>query len=110
MAVNHYLPAARWVTQAIPGLLARRGLDLVVSRSILTETEQGAAWLFIVIDASLLQHPEAYAAYDVSDYLSSELNGHPVVVISDSDGLRYGVLLNSHLNRPEKIPATRWWR
>jgi hypothetical protein len=102
MSVNRYLPAARSVAQAIPGILAQRGLKPLISRFVLTETERGAAWLFVVLEVSPLEHLEDYAASDVLHYLSTALHGHPVVINSNSDGLRYAVLLGSPnlLKRP----------
>jgi hypothetical protein len=97
MSANHYLPAARHVAQAIPGILAERGLKPFISRFVLTETEQGNAWLFVVLEVSPLQSQEDYAASDVLDYLSTALHGLPVVV-SNSYGLRYAVLLSSALS------------
>jgi hypothetical protein len=97
MSVNRYLPAAQSVAQAIPGLLAQRGLRPFISRFVLTETQQGNAWLFIVLEVSPLNYPEDYTAPDVLDYLSTGLHGLPVV-ISESYGLRYAVLLGSGLS------------
>ena len=94
MSVNHYLPAARYVAQAIPGILAQRGLKPFISRFVLTETQQGNAWLFVVLEVRPLNHPEDYAASEVLHYLSTALHGLPVV-ISNSYGLRYAVLLSS---------------
>jgi hypothetical protein len=94
MSVNRYLPAARYVAQAIPGILAQRGLKPFISRFVLTETQKGNAWLFVVLEVSPVQHPEDYATSDVLYYLSTALHGLPVV-ISESYGLRYAVLLGS---------------
>ena len=94
MSADRYLPAARYVAQAIPGILAERGLKPFISRFVLTETEQGHAWLFVVLEISPLQSTEDYAAPDVLDYLSSALQGLPIT-ISSSYGLRYAVLLSS---------------
>lgn len=94
MSANRYLPAARNVAQAIPGILSQLGLNPFISRFVLTETQQGNAWLFVVLEVGPLQHPEAYATPDVLHYLSTALQGLPVV-ISDSYGLRYAVLLGS---------------
>jgi hypothetical protein len=94
MSVNRYLPAAQHVAQAIPGILAQRGLKPFISRCVLTETERGAAWLFIVLEVSPQEHPEDYTTSDVLHDLSTALQGFPVV-ISNSDGLRYAVLLGS---------------
>jgi hypothetical protein len=101
MSANRYLPAARVVAQAIPGILAQRGLKPFISRYVLTETEQGNAWLFVVLEVSPLEHPEDYAAPDVLDYLSTALHGLPVV-ISESYGLRYAVFLSASL--PQSPP------
>lgn len=93
MSADRYLPAAQYVAQAIPGILAQRGLKPFISRFVLTETEQGNAWLFVVMEVGPLNHPEDYSAPDVLHYLSTALQGLPVV-ISDSYGLRYAVLLS----------------
>jgi len=94
MSVDRYLPAARHVAQAIPGILAQRGLKPFISRCVLTETQHGHTWLFVVLEVSPLQPLEEYVSADVLDYLSRALHGLPVVV-SDSYGLRYAVLLGS---------------
>lgn len=94
MSVNRYLPSARYVAQAIPDILAQLGLKPFISRYVLTETQQGNAWLFVVLEVSPLQPLEDYAASNVLDYLSTALHGLPVV-ISESYGLRYAVLLSS---------------
>jgi hypothetical protein len=94
MSAERYLPAARYVAWAIPGILAERGLKPFISRIVLTETEQGNAWLFAVLEVSPSDHPEDYAAPDLLQDISVALKGLPVVV-SESYGLRYGVLLGS---------------
>ena len=94
MSATHYLPAARSVAQAIPGVLAERGLKPFISRYVLTETEQGHVWLFVVLEVGPEQPLEDYTAPEVLDYLSTALHGLPVV-ISSSYGLRYAVLLSS---------------
>jgi hypothetical protein len=98
MSASRYLPAARSVAQAIPGILAQRGLKPFISRFVLTETEQGSAWLFVVLEVSPEQSLEDYAASDVLDYLSTALHGLPVV-ISNSYGMRYAVLLSPTLSQ-----------
>jgi hypothetical protein len=94
VSANRYLPAARTVAQTIPGILAQLGLKPLIGRYILTETERGAAWLFVEFELSPLEHLDDYAASGVLHYLSTALQGLPVA-ISDSDGLRYAVLLGS---------------
>lgn len=93
MSANRYLPAARNVAQKIPGLLAEQGLDPVISRFVLTETEHGDAWLFVVMDDSILEFLESYEAPGVLSHLSAALSDH-LVMFSNSYGLRYAVLLN----------------
>jgi len=96
MSANRYLAAAHYVAQAIPGILAQRGLKPFISRFVLTETEQGNAWLFVVLEVGPQEPLENYAASDVLDYISTALKGLPVV-ISTSYGMRYAVLLSSPL-------------
>lgn len=100
MSVNRYFPAARYVAEAIPGILAQIGLKPFISRFVLTETQYGNAWLFVVLEVDPLIHPEDYTSSDTLDYLSTALNGLSVVV-SDSYGLRYAVLLGSPLEIPQ---------
>jgi len=104
MSANRYLSAAHNVAQTIPAILAQRGLKPFISRCVLTETERGAAWLFIVFEASPMENLEDYAAADVLHDLSTALQGLPVV-INNSDGLRYAVLLGSPivLNRLDRF-------
>ncbi|MFZ6030576.1 MAG: hypothetical protein ACOYYS_22950 [Chloroflexota bacterium] len=94
MSVHRYLPAARYVAQAVPGILAKLGLKPFISRFVLTETEQGNAWLFVVLEVGPGQHPEDYVNSGVLVYLSTALQGLPVV-ISNAYGLRYAILLGS---------------
>jgi len=94
MSANRYLPAARNAARAIPTALAQRGLKPIISRCMLTETERGAAWLFVVLQVSPQEHPEDYASSEVLHELSTALQGLPIV-ISNTDGLRYAVLLGS---------------
>jgi hypothetical protein len=91
---SRYLPAAQNAAQTIPCILAEQGLDpLLISRFVLTETEQGEAWLFVVMDDSILEFLDSYAAANVLSRLSAALHGHKVI-FSNSYGLRYAVLLS----------------
>ena len=104
MSANRYLPAASYVAQTIPAILSQHGLKPFISRCVLTETERGAAWLFVILEVSPQEHPEDYAASDVLHDLSTAFQGLPVV-ISNSAGLRYAVLLGSPsiLNRLDRF-------
>jgi len=93
VSANRYLSAAQSVAEAIPGLLTDQGLDPLISRYVLTETERGDAWLFVVLDDSVLGYLESYSATSVVDYLSAALHEH-LVMFSNSYGLRYAILLS----------------
>lgn len=94
MNATRYLPAAQNVALAIPGILSAQGLEPLISRFVLTETELGNAWLFIVMDDSIFGFIDSYAEKSVLSHLSMALHGHPVL-FSNSSGLRYAVLLGS---------------
>ncbi len=98
MSANRYFSAAQAVAETFPELLADQGLNPLISRYVLTETERGDAWLFVVMDDSVLEHLDSYAATSVSDYLSAALHEH-LVMFSNSYGLRYAILLSS----PQKL-------
>lgn len=94
MSANRYLAAAHSVAHALPEILAQHGLNPHISRFVLTETEQGAAWLFVVLDVNSLTHlVEVYTAPDLLHHLSTALNGLPVVSNS-MNGLSYAILLS----------------
>ena len=96
MSANRYLSAARYVAQTIPSILTQLGLKPFISRFVLTETERGDAWLFVVLEDDHLPSYEDYASSEVLDYLSTAFHGLPVV-FSNTYGLRYAVLLSSPL-------------
>jgi hypothetical protein len=99
LSANYYLPDAQYVAQTIPGLLVEQGLDPLISRYVLTETERGDAWLFVVMNDSVFDSLDSYAAASVLSHLSTALQGR-VVAFSTSNGLRYAVLLS-----PSKDPS-----
>jgi hypothetical protein len=102
MSVNRYLPSARTVAQAFPGILSQRGLVPFISRFVLTETGEGNVWLFVVLEVSPQSTLEDYTDPDVLKYLSGALNGLPVV-ISNSYGMRYAVLLSPYPSRKPSV-------
>jgi len=104
MSASHYLPAAQSVAQAIPGILAELGLEPLINRFVLTESERGDAWLFVVLDDSVLEFLASYAETRVLSHLSMALHGHRVL-FSDSYGLRYAVLLSPLTNLHKTPPA-----
>ncbi len=104
MSANRYVPAAQNVAQTIPGILAEQGLNPLISRFVLTETERGNAWLFVVMDDSILESLGSYAAPSMLSKISTILHGHPVI-FSNSFGLRYAVLLSPSKYPPEASPT-----
>jgi hypothetical protein len=104
VSATRYLPAARYVAQAVSGILAQLGLTPFISRFVLTEAQNGHVWLFAVLEVGQLDHPGDYSASHVLDHLSASLGGLPVVV-SQSYGLRYAVLLSA--NTPHGPPPLR---
>ncbi|MDR3576018.1 MAG: hypothetical protein P4L50_19305 [Anaerolineaceae bacterium] len=105
MSANRYLPAAENVARAIPAILAEQGLDPLISRFVLTETERGTAWLFVVMDDRVLETLECYTKPGVLSHLSSALHGL-IVKSSSSTGLRYAVLLSPSKDIPQTTPCT----
>ena len=103
MSANRYLSAAENVAQALPCILVEEGLDPLISRFVLTETEGGDAWLFVVMDDSVSEFLESYAAPSVISHLSAALQGHQVM-FSNSYGLRYAVRLSPSTNLTETVP------
>ena len=107
MSANRYLPAAQNIANAIPGILAEQGLNPLISRFVLTETEQGDAWLFVVMDDSVLEFLESYTSTSVLSNLSAALHGH-LVLFSNSYGLRYAVLLSPSKKSPETFLSNQY--
>ena len=94
MSAHRYLPAAQNAALVIPAVLVEHGLQPLINRLILTETELGAAWLFVVMDNAIEEFVDSYAANSLLSDLSRALHGHRVL-FSNSYGLRFAVLLSS---------------
>jgi hypothetical protein len=105
MSANRYLPAAQFVAESIPGILTDLGLNPLISRFVLTETERGDAWLFVVMDDSVTETLESYSSPSMLSHLSAALHGH-IVLFSTSYGLRYAILLSPARNSADNIPLT----
>jgi len=105
MSVNRYLPAAQFIAEAFPGILADLGLNPLISRFVLTESERGDAWLFVVMDGSVIETLDSYALPSVLSRLSAVLQGH-VVLFSNSYGLRYAILLSPARNLADDSPLS----
>jgi len=94
VSANRYLPAGNKIAQLFPDVLREQGLEPLINRYILTETERGNAWLFVVMDDRIIESIESYAAEKALSSLSTAFQGHPVF-FSNSNGLYYAVLLSS---------------
>jgi hypothetical protein len=105
MSANRYLPAAQAMAEAIPGILTGLGLNPLISRFVLAETEHGQAWLFVIMDDSVFEFLAPYASPSVVSHLSTALHGHRVF-FSNSFGLRYAVLLSPFKNPLETTPPS----
>lgn len=107
MTANRFLPAAQIAAQVIPTILQERGLAPVIDRYLLVETEGGLAWLFAVLNVAQMNKMEAYTAQDTIHHLSTALRGRPIIV-SNSNGLRYAVLLTERPHLPQSIQYPGW--
>ena len=58
MSTYRYVPAAENAARIIWGILAEQGLEPLIRRFVLTETEQDDAWLFVVMNNSVLESLE----------------------------------------------------
>ena len=97
MSAHRYLPAAQFVAESMAAILASLGLHPLINRIVLTETEGGDAWLFVVMDDRILETLESYSSPSVLSHLSAALHGH-MVLFSASFGLRYAILLSPTKN------------
>ncbi|MDR3576890.1 MAG: hypothetical protein P4L50_23740 [Anaerolineaceae bacterium] len=93
MNVYRYLPAAENVARILPGMLVELGLDPLIDRFVLTETGNGEAWLFVVMNNRVLEWLDCYTEPKVLYQLSAGLHGH-FVFSSAFAGLRYAILLS----------------
>lgn len=106
---------ARYITQAnnivrvIPHVLRQRGLESYIQRCVITQTPQGATWLFTVMDTSQIQRLELYESPDLLHQISTVLRGRPVL-ISNHSGLRYAVLMSSRPSLPKSLPYPGWFK
>ncbi|MCK9629265.1 MAG: hypothetical protein M0R37_11840 [Bacteroidales bacterium] len=89
---------AEHAARVIPATLTQRGLKPLFSDWLLTE-DQGATWLFGVLDVARVPRLEDFVRDDLLHHISTALRGRPVF-ISNSSGLRYAVLLS----QPPRLP------
>jgi DNA segregation ATPase FtsK/SpoIIIE-like protein len=103
MPTTRYLPAARTVAKTIATVLDQRtATDPAMIRRWLL-TENGArVWLFGVLDDKRLPSLAPYTSGETLHHLTTALRGKPVLV-SNTTGLRYAVLLSRQPQMPKKV-------
>jgi hypothetical protein len=92
---------AERAARVIPTTMSKRGVRPLFTDWLLTESD-GCAWLFGVLDVGKVRRLEDYTRPDLLHHLSTALQGMPVF-LSNSNGLRYAVLLNDPPKLPGKI-------
>jgi hypothetical protein len=103
MDPREYLPIAKDVSRRLPKVLEERGLTPAIDRFILTHSPRGV-WLFAVMDVERLGKLERYTGIGVTHQISTALGGRQVV-ISNTSGLRYAILLSNAYDLPETVSA-----
>ncbi len=105
--MNPYTGAAQLVAHLIPKVLAQRGLDpRVITRFDLWQGPAGV-WLAAVLDPGQIAKTEPYTSEHTLHQLSTVLKGKPVL-LSNTSGLRYCVLLSQPPRLPQKLPLPAW--
>jgi hypothetical protein len=89
---------AEAIARRIPRVMARRGLRPLFAEWLIT-AYRGRIWLFGVLDLQRIERLEVYTRPDLLHHLSAAIGGRPVVV-SNTSGLRYAVLVS----RPPRLP------
>ena len=92
---------AERAARVIPTTMSKRGVRPLFTDWLLTESD-GCAWLFGVLDLQRVKKLEDYTRPNLLHHLSTALQGMPVF-LSNSNGLRYAVLLNDPPKLPGKI-------
>lgn len=101
-----YIATARAAASKIPVVLSNRGLPPMIARYIYTE-RGGRAWLFAILDQHKITRIERYISPDLLHQLSTALGGAPVI-LSNSTGLRYAVLLSPSPKLPGVAEYPGW--
>ncbi len=92
---------AEQAARIVPATLTQRGLRPVFSDWLLAEAD-GCIWLFGIFDVGQLPRLEDYTRPELLHHVSTALQGRPVF-LSNSNGLRYAILLSKPPRLPLKI-------
>ncbi|MBI3244383.1 MAG: hypothetical protein HYZ49_19060 [Chloroflexi bacterium] len=102
LPASKYLPAARIAAAAVRTVFGQRDLELAAIRQYIL-TENGArAWLIVALDPHHIGRIERYTDGEVLHHISTTLRGKPVL-LSNSTGLRYVVLLSDAPTLPSEV-------
>ncbi len=102
LPASKYLPAARIAAAAVRTVFGQRDLELAAIRQYIL-TENGArAWLIVALDPHNIGRIERYTDGEVLHHISTTLRGKPVL-LSNSTGLRYVVLLSDAPTLPSEV-------
>jgi hypothetical protein len=106
---DKFLEKASAVARIVEAVLSSRaGTDpAMIARWVMTRSENGSVWLFVVLDDQRLPKFEPYAA--AAHHLSSSLRGMPVL-LGNHTGLRYGILLSQKPELPKTANFEGWKR
>ena len=101
MPTTRYLAAARTVAKTLSTVLDQRTATdaTMIRRWLLTENNE-RVWLFGVLDEQRLASLLPYTSQQTLHHLSTALHGKPVL-ISNTTGLRYAVLLTNPPQMPK---------
>lgn len=91
---------ARIVVNDVNDILTHRGLNL--PRRWVLVSRHDRSWLFGIMDEKEMSRMGIYTSNDVLHHLSSALRGKPVLV-SNSTGLRYAILLSGKPELPKEV-------
>lgn len=106
--ITHYTGLALLVANKIPQVLEQRGLDpQVVTRYDLWEGNGGTIWLSAILDPTRVGKAEHYTHPQTLHQLSTVLRGKPVI-LSNSNGLRYCILLSNRPTLPTELALPPW--
>jgi hypothetical protein len=98
------LREAAAVARRIPEVMRRRGLPPAFSEWVVT-TEHDMVWLFGILDTRRVKKLEHYTNANLLHHLATDIGGRPVY-LSNSDGLRYAILLSGYPELSSRLDFT----
>ena len=98
------LREAAAVARRIPEVMRQRGLPPAFSEWVVT-TEHDMVWLFGILDTRRVKKLEHYTNANLLHHLATDIGGRPVY-LSNSDGLRYAILLSGYPELSSRLDFT----